>query len=29
MGIVVPSNDATLLGVLSGEIAGSGTGAAS
>jgi amino acid transporter len=29
MGIVVPSNDPTLLAVLSGEISGSGTGAAS
>lgn len=29
MGIVIPSDDPTLLGILEGDIAGSGTGAAS
>lgn len=29
MGIVIPYNDPTLLGILGGELAGSGTGAAS
>jgi amino acid transporter len=29
MGIVIPYNDSTLLSILGGDIAGSGTGAAS
>ena len=29
MGIVIPYNDSTLLGILGGDLSGSGTGAAS